>query len=957
MKIQKKLSFLFAYTLLWVNTTLGQQYAFQKLSLAEGLPTKDISCMLQDSRGVYWFGTEGFGLVRYDGYNFSLLTKDLPQAYLFIYSITEDPKGNLWLGTENGLLRYNGRRFKAFTSAQESPTQQILSTPTGLYSLTRSGTLFTLAGDSLVAIEAAKNVKSLAFFNDTTYLGNNNGIYSLGEGITRIDSFPVTSMSSCANFLAVAGSKGIKLKHLNGGSTKLLEHKGLRSIHCGKGILAGTDGEDWFIWENSRSIHLSEVNQLPKQNYEHVYFDGNQLLWGIGSEGLVQLGQFNWATCTTPNASAVSAIAVFKERKIAASNNQLWEVHDSSGMTPIKSPAFGTVQGLAVYNNKLFVATERGLYQYDGRQLTRVQRDALAAEFIFSIHAARDGLWLGTGNGLFRLQGELLINEGEKLELPPSTVYSISESPEGALWFGTYFNGFYRFKEGEWLTDATTALRLSTDSLQINAFTAAADDALWVASASDGLILVTPGKNFSISNNQLEFAEISSLQLHRKTLWAGSNKGLFQVYADPQRNNAFLSRKMLLTGDALGTSGNTNALYVSDETVLAGTQNGIQQLVKKDLALKGKLHLQLADVELFYGDVKGIFDFAGDTLPFLGVPAKLNLPYDLNFVNISMAGIHPYHASSLQYRYRLSGQSNGEWTNAGKRREAVFSSLKPGDYTFEAQMSIDGVEWSTPLLQYTFSIKPPYYRTWWFISVWVLCIAGITYIFVNERIKRLNQKLLLENKLINMERKALRLQMNPHFIFNALDSISSFIFKQDPKMAVRYLNNFAKLMRLTLESSMEHLHPVETEVSILKNYLELEQLRFQHKFTYTIEVDEELDFDIGIPPMLIQPHVENAILHGLKPKNGTGTITIRFILEGDFLICEIEDDGIGRKASKELGPRKDHRSMATQINKDRIRLLKEALNDDISIHIIDKFNNQNEATGTKVVIRLFAESI
>lgn len=953
MKLQKKLGCFLLFALFLAQTSLGQQFAFNKLGLAEGLPTKDISCMLQDSRGIYWFGTEGSGLVRYDGYSFSLLTKDLPQTYLFIYSLGEDAQGNLWLGTENGIVRYNGIRFTRFNSTQESPTTQILTTPNGLFSLCRNGTLYQLAQDSLRPYSGQQKFNSLAFFKGTAFAGSETGLHALGETIKAVDSFPVRSMSGTAHFLALAGPKGIKLRY-ESGQTTFLKQGNILSIHTSDNMLSGTDGDEWFLWENGKHIRLSEQNELPKQRYESVYFDKNRILWGLGNEGLVQLGQFNWAFCKTPNAAAVSAITSFKGEKIAASNNQLWRVTDSLGMQPIKSPAFGTVQDMAVYNNTLYVATERGLFQYKRQVLSKVQNEAIASEFIFSMHATPQGLWLGTGNGLFKLEQGRLTNEGAKLDLPPSTVYAISESPQGALWFGTYFNGFYRLKDGEWLSSAAKTLRLKTDSLQITTFTAAADDALWVATVSEGLLLVTPNQNIGISNNQLEFAEVSSLQLHKEVLWAGSNKGLFQIYPDPQKTGDFITRKIDVKES---TSGNTAALYVSTDYILAGTQNGLQQLIQKDLQLKGELHLQLTDVELFYGDVSGIFDYAQDTLPFVGVPNKLHLPYNLNFVNLSLAGIHPFYAKNIQYRYRLRGQNNDEWTNAGKRREAVFSSLKPGDYTFEAQMSIDGTEWSTPLLQYSFAIEPPYYRTWWFISLWVLAIGGITYIFLNERIKRLNQKLLLENKLINMERKALRLQMNPHFIFNALDSISSFIFKQDPKMAVRYLNNFAKLMRLTLESSMEHLHPVETEVSILKNYLELEQLRFQHKFSYHIEVDGELDFDIGIPPMLIQPHVENAILHGLKPKSGTGNITIRFILDDDFLICEIEDDGIGRKAAKELGPRKDHRSMATQINKDRIRLLKEALNDDISIHIIDKFNEQNEATGTKVVIRLFAESI
>jgi LytS/YehU family sensor histidine kinase len=313
-----------------------------------------------------------------------------------------------------------------------------------------------------------------------------------------------------------------------------------------------------------------------------------------------------------------------------------------------------------------------------------------------------------------------------------------------------------------------------------------------------------------------------------------------------------------------------------------------------------------------------------------------------------------FYPELAQYRYRLEGQKT-DWTYTGTTREALFGDLKAGDYKFEVQARYPWQAWSSTAGTYAFKVKEAYWRTWWFWFLFAFVISGITFIWARDRWQRREKRLRLENDLLDMERKALRLQMNPHFIFNALDSISSFIFKKDPKMAVRYLNNFAKLMRLTLESSMEHIHPVETEVSILKNYLELEKLRFNAKFDYEIVVDEDLDYDIGLPPMLVQPHVENAILHGLKPKDGPGFIHISFKLDGEYLCCTIDDDGIGREKAKDLPGKKAHRSMATQINKDRIDLLKRSLDEDIYLNIIDKHNQQGEATGTTVIIRLPAQ--
>jgi len=340
---------------------------------------------------------------------------------------------------------------------------------------------------------------------------------------------------------------------------------------------------------------------------------------------------------------------------------------------------------------------------------------------------------------------------------------------------------------------------------------------------------------------------------------------------------------------------------------------------------------------------------------FQSMPEELELPHYLNYLEIDYGWNAPFWQEKVNYRYRLIGQTE-QWTEAGNLRKALMANLSPGSYRFEVQGRYPWQEWQRTS-SYSFVIATPFWRTWWFWSLLGLSLGTLLYMWLRDRWKRREARLLLEQELIDMERKALRLQMNPHFIFNALDSISSFIFKNDQKQAVRYLNNFAKLMRYTLESSMEPVHPVENEVSILKNYLELEKLRFSGQFDYEIVVDEEISYDVGLPPMLLQPHVENAVLHGLKPKQDKGFLKIVFSLEEEVLVCEIDDNGIGRAAAKQMGGHKPHRSMASRINEDRIELLRRSENAAFSLEIIDKTNEDGNALGTRVIIRLPAKEI
>jgi len=268
----------------------------------------------------------------------------------------------------------------------------------------------------------------------------------------------------------------------------------------------------------------------------------------------------------------------------------------------------------------------------------------------------------------------------------------------------------------------------------------------------------------------------------------------------------------------------------------------------------------------------------------------------------------------------------------------------------ESSLSPDFLE--VEKASFSFKIVPPFWRTWWFITLVVLAVFGLTIFIMQYRISQVNQKLALENALAESERKALRLQMNPHFVFNALDAISGFIFQNNAKEAVRYLGSFAKLMRITLESSRETVVPLQNEIQLLKNYIDLEQLRFNNKFQYFITVDDEVDvYDVQLPPMLLQPFVENAILHGLRNKEGEdGKLEISFLEADDHLVCTIEDNGIGRKKSAELNVGKNKKSLATSITKERIELLSKSLGERVTFSIVDLENDMGEAMGTKVVI-------
>jgi tetratricopeptide (TPR) repeat protein len=246
---------------------------------------------------------------------------------------------------------------------------------------------------------------------------------------------------------------------------------------------------------------------------------------------------------------------------------------------------------------------------------------------------------------------------------------------------------------------------------------------------------------------------------------------------------------------------------------------------------------------------------------------------------------------------------------------------------------------------------------WYFgFLLLIIILAGIYFFFRN---KEREKTVLLQKQLTEFEHKALHLQMNPHFVFNCLAAISSFIMQNDKEEAIKYLAKFSKLMRLTLDFSKESLITIDKEIESLKNYLELEQLRFNQKFDFKITKDPLIEDDTALPSLLLQPYIENSVIHGVVPKEGKGLIEVNFSQTEESLICEITDNGIGIETSKKLKENlvNVHKSMAMEISQKRLETLAELEKKKVNLTITEMKGENNITEGTKVVLELPLEYI
>ena len=298
--------------------------------------------------------------------------------------------------------------------------------------------------------------------------------------------------------------------------------------------------------------------------------------------------------------------------------------------------------------------------------------------------------------------------------------------------------------------------------------------------------------------------------------------------------------------------------------------------------------------------------------------------------------------------FRLYSIAKDSISNTENIRNSVRAEM---NYEFDKKQALQKKEQEKREVIYTEDAKR-HQQQIFFLILFILLVFGIIFLIYNRL--QLKKTLTLQKELAEYEQKALHLQMNPHFVFNCLGSISSFIVQNGTDSAIKYLSKFSKLMRLTLEYSKESLIPIDKEVESLQNYLELEQLRFNQKFDFTITKSATIEDDMALPPLLLQPFVENAIIHGLIPKNEKGKITIDFSIEKESLICTIEDNGIGFDKSKEIKEAlvSVHKSMALDITKKRLEMIEASTSRKANVEIEEIKNAAGAILGTKVVLNL-----
>lgn len=427
----------------------------------------------------------------------------------------------------------------------------------------------------------------------------------------------------------------------------------------------------------------------------------------------------------------------------------------------------------------------------------------------------------------------------------------------------------------------------------------------------------------------LKDESIKNIKTYQNTLIVSTTRGLYQLNEKGEIIQKFHSLYGFNSKKVYQFSIYGDDLWVSH---LGGVQK-IDLSYKINYNKKPQIVLKDLKVNNDFVDFKRKFDFNSSERKF---DFYIYSPTIVNNENI-------------KYHYQLKGYDENWQIQNSNNHIISYNALSPGTYVLRFKAENSG-KFSAEQ-QYTFTINKPLYLRWWFLVLIFLLFLLMVYVVYRRQLNVQREKSRQINELNLSKLTAIQSQMNPHFIFNSLNSIQEMVLQQNGTKAYDSIGKFALLIRKIMHHSEKEYIDIEEELSMLNVYLELELLRFKKDFIYNINSHEISD--IEIPPMLIQPYIENAIKHGLLHKEGEKRLQIDMFLQNNLFICEITDNGIGRKKSQEMKERQNklYESFSGKSLDKRLEILKKHLGGDFGVEMVDLYDNNNQSSGTKVILR------
>jgi len=961
---------LFIAFLLFSHNVLWAQYpSYTKITTEEGLPSNEVYSIVQDKKGMIWVGCDA-GLFKYDGVRFvhyknanqksnslSGLTLsssgriytysfkgqlfyiendslyELENLYGRITSITCDNKFNLWISHNSGISCFN-EKTKKWTDYNEYPKDSLNSFNANSAIMDAEGVIWFNNAKNICSIKDSKISCYHFDFEKEKIEFTTIFLHKHGKGlwiVSRIDG---------------------RVYYMDNGKIDLYKSNKLIKILNGRKITSVKefdDGTIWFFTYSGIVIYNTLVDSVriisPEFSFSGMIKDREGIYWfSTIQNGILKVPNLDFLVWNSEN-KALSQDFIYKLHKdddfiyFSTLNGYYGKINKRSDSLDLKRAKLdGDIQQIYYdkIDKKLYYTLNNALY-YSKKGGDDGMINNIFQPIKQMIHT-QDGYFMATSLGAYHFNS---------LEQNHDSISTVSN-------YWTRSVSYDKHSDLIWMASNNGLLKIKKDSIKR---WIVADifykDTLIVYACFDALTkqvysidylgnlrgLDTLGKHHILSVLP-KLTQPYQLKVNKNNIYIATNKGLW-IYNLNDKSIKVLNKQMGLASD------NIQNIEIDGNFIWLATGNGLQK-IPVNFSLNHSKGIVYIKKILVDGKLITNHD-------------NLKLDYDQS-LSFHLEASNYISNGQFKFAYRFKKSDENWFVFPANIEQIDIPNLPYGKHQLEIKLIDFLGEDSENIITLNVFVNPPYWQKWWFYILLIFIVLAISFALFKLRIQSINKKqekeierLKLETDLRLMQQSALKAQMNPHFLFNVLNSIKGYIYENDKKNATSYLNDFSELVRKILEFSSLPKVKLSEEVKIIKLYIKLEAMLLQDKFTYDINIHSGLDESyIKIPSLIIQPFVENAFKHGLRNKVGDKHLQINILPEGNVILkIEIIDNGIGREASFKLNilDKSEHKSFALSAVEKRINLLNYEKKGIIGMEIIDLYQD-NIASGTKVILRI-----
>lgn len=973
---------------LWVGTMTGGLNRFDKQtelftnfqhsSAKNSISENTVWTLLADGHGNIWSGTSiglnqyhkstgKFTCYRHNPNDVGSLSTDM------VVSLFKDLRGRIWVGTVEGLCMLNSNNGKFIRyknpeenlqpgcnliwSISETPDGKIITgTNNGVYSLDVSTNLFTrILGEPGTTKVVAWSVTARQ--KGTIWVGGDHGLHRINTSGFQSQVYlndPTNPQSIADNniwsllpdasgFLWAGTNNGICKAKISPAMFHLINANPGNTVQLSSSkVTAILEDKFGYLWIGTDGGGLNCIS--PDRRRNTIYQASNSGLqnnnvWALTEdrEGNIWIGNYQ------------GGLHVFKRK----SGN----IHSFPSKTgdPYALSNNRVLALLAGQDGKIWIGTRGGGLscfdpvsgKFSDFQHSVKDSGSISSNTILSLAMDQWGrIWIGTfegglnlylpGSNNFRTFKKI---SGDETSLSDNNIWAVLFDKKGRLWLGTQGGLNYSEKPGEEMRFRYFSTR---DGLKSNIIFGLSDDQegnIWMSNFS-GLTKLDM-KTFESSGNDrkqgedffpfhplfrsfdsdhglqgLEFSQGAYHKGHSGILYFGGINGLNYFSTDEVKESRFLP-PVHITG---------LKIFNKEVSILPGNETSKQKGLKIN----------------FDGEKYTISESITHR-------SELTLSYQQSVISFEFASLDFSNPNKNQYAYKMVNFDE-TWNYVGTQNSATYTNLDPGEYTFLVRGSnADGI-WNPNERQLKIIIVPPVWKTVWFmilVAVMFLLVVflSIRRIFMNQR-----RKAKKEKEFIELQLKTIKSQIDPHFAFNAINTIASFIYSEKPDVTYDYFTRFARMIRNILEDNDKISRLLSEEVEFVKNYLDLQKMRFKEKFEYEINIDDNVPPGTTVPKMIIQTYAENAVKHGLMHRKSGGLLSINVRQTNSQLLVTIEDNGVGREKASQLNSDSTHRGL--KIMEQIIELYGKLYHTSINQKIEDLADEGGNSMGTRVILTI-----